>query len=360
MPPPTSWTESRVSERIGLRVPIIQGPFGGGLSSTDLVAAVSNAGALGSFGANLVPAQEIEMLAAELRSRTDQPFNINLWVPLPGEQETAPETNEVGPHFAPLEAYFEALGIPRSVVPPPHLPNFEEQVAALLEAAPPVISFVFGVPCADVLAQAREKGIVTMGTATTVDEAVALDEAGVDVVVASGNDAGGHRGSFLAPAAESLVGTFSLVPQVVDAVSAPVVAAGGIADARQVNAAFTLGAEAVQIGTAFLVTDESAATSGHKGVLEDDASRTTVLTSAFTGRLARVIPNEFTRDLDARAPELAGYPLQGALTAPIRHVAGANGRLEYASLWAGQSAALTRPGSAADYIEGLRADMATR
>ncbi|MHB1833539.1 MAG: NAD(P)H-dependent flavin oxidoreductase, partial [Solirubrobacteraceae bacterium] len=304
MQPPTARSGSRVAERIGLRLPLLQGPFGGGLSSIELVAAVSNAGALGAFGANLVPAQELGKLVAELRSHTDRPFNINLWVPLPGERDAALEADQAGPHFAPLEPYYEALGIPRSAVPPALLPDFDEQVEALLDASPPVISFVFGVPSADVLARAHEQGIVTIGTATTVDEAVALDEAGVDVVVASGSDGGGHRGSFLASAGESLVGTLSLVPQVVDAVSAPVVAAGGIADARQVTAAIALGAEAVQIGTAFLATDESAATPEYKALLAARPS-STVLTLAFTGRLARVIPNELTRALEARASELA-------------------------------------------------------
>jgi nitronate monooxygenase len=358
MSSPNRWTENRVAAMIGLDLPIVQGPFGGGLSSVDLVAAVSNAGALGSFGANLVPAGEIGGLVAELRGLTDAPFNVNLWVPLPDEEEVTPGVDDVEEHLGPLKPYFEALGIPRSAVPSSFvLPSFKEQVAELLDAAPPVISFVFGVPPAEVLAAARRKGSITMGTATTVTEAEALDTAGIDIVIASGSDAGGHRGSFLGPAEESLVGTLSLVPQVVDAVSAPVVAAGGIADLRQVEATFALGAEGVQIGTAFLATDESPASAEHKDVLTGDP-RATVLTSAFSGRPARVVPNELTRALDARATELAGYPLQGVLTAPIRYVAGAEGRLDYASLWAGQSAGLCRSESAAAYIERLRVNLA--
>jgi nitronate monooxygenase len=348
-----SWAMTRVAERLGVRYPIVQGPFGGGLSSVGLTAAVSDAGGLGSFGANYLEPTAITELVDELRSLTSRPFNVNLWVPLPGEADARLTADELPRHVARIQPYLDALGVPAPTAPPAAGPNYEQQVEALLHAAPPVISFVFGVPSADVLAEARARGITTIGTATTVDEAVALDAAGIDLIVASGSDAGGHRGAFLRPVEESLVGTFSLVPQIVDAVAAPVIAAGGIADARQVKAAFVLGAEGVQIGTAFLVTSESSASRAHKDALTGNDARTTVLTAAFTGRHARAVPNRVTRELARATDELPPYPLQGALMAPIRRAAAAQHNGDYLNLWAGQSAALARARGAVDYLEDL-------
>jgi nitronate monooxygenase len=324
-----------------------------------LAAAVSEAGGLGSFGANSLDPADITALVADLRGRTTRPFNINLWVPLPGERDAELTRDELPRHVARLQPYFDALGVAPPSTPPGPGPDYDEQMAALLEAAPPVISFVFGVPTDEVLSAARTRGIVTLGTATTVEEAVALDRAGVDVIVASGSDAGGHRGAFLRPVEESLVGTLSLVPQVVDAVSAPVVAAGGIADGRQVKAALALGAEGVQIGTAFLVTPESGVSAAHKEALTGPDARTTVLTAAFSGRQARAIPNRVTRELAAAAADLPPYPLQSALTAPLRRAAAAQDRAEFLNLWSGQSAALASPRSAADYLLALVDAMAT-
>jgi nitronate monooxygenase len=213
-----------------------------------------------------------------------------------------------------------------------------------------------GIPAPAILDEARRRGIVTIGTAATVDEAVALDRAGIDAVVASGSDAGGHRGAFLRPADESLVGTFSLVPQVADAVSVPVIAAGGIADARGVVAALTLGADGVQIGTAFLATDESGASPAHKHALHGPGARRTVLTRAFSGRLARGIPNRLQRELDARSDGVPPYPVQNALTQALRRTANERGIPDLIHLWAGQAAPLTAPRGAAEYLDSLVAD----
>ncbi|MEU8662829.1 NAD(P)H-dependent flavin oxidoreductase, partial [Actinoplanes philippinensis] len=205
----------RLTSLLGIEHPIVQGPFGGGMSSVPLAAAVSAAGGLGSFGANHLTPDGITALVGELRSAVPAglPFNVNLWVPHPGEQELRPSPAD----FDRLRPLYERLGlpVPEGYTPPP---LFDDQIDALLAAEPPVISFVMGVPPARVVDEARRRGIVTLGTATTVDEAVALDQGGVDVVIASGSDAGGHRGAFLRPLAESLVGTFSLIPQVADAV----------------------------------------------------------------------------------------------------------------------------------------------
>ncbi len=329
---------TRVTETLGLHLPIIQGPFGGGLSSVALAGAVSEAGGLGSFGAHHLPPGEIVDLVAQLKKATSRPFAVNLWVPLPGDAAAKIEDNQWSAQADRLAGYFTELAVEAPGEYVPSRITFAEQIDALLEAAPPVISFVFGVPPADVVERAHRAGIRLTATATTLDEALVLDESGVDVIVASGSDAGGHRGAFLAPVEESLVGTFSLVPQVASAVRAPVVAAGGIATTSQVRAAHELGAEGVQIGTAFLVSDESIATEEHKDVITGEAGRRTVLTAAFTGRLARGLPNRMTREF-ANEPALP-YPIQGSFMSGLRSAAEKQGRTDLGSYWSGQSAPL--------------------
>ncbi|MEV4915695.1 DUF561 domain-containing protein [Streptomyces tirandamycinicus] len=352
-----SWAGGRLAGLLDLEVPIVQGPFGGGLSSVALASAVSEGGGLGSYGAHLLTPDGIGGLVGELRKSTARPFAVNLWVPHPDEAAVPPDRDRMARYTALLRPWFEELGLPMDQLEePPPAPHFAEQIDALLAAGPPVISFVMGVPEARVLDEARRRGIRTVGTATTVDEALAIEAAGMDAVVASGSDAGGHRGSFLRPVNESLVGTFSLVPQVARAVSIPVIAAGGIADGRGVAAALTLGADGVQIGTGFLATDESGASALHRAALHGPDARTTVLTRAFSGRLARAIPNRFTREALAYEDRLAPYPLQYALTRPLRTAAAARGLADYVNLWSGQAAALTRPLSARAYLGELIAD----
>ncbi|ONI93113.1 2-nitropropane dioxygenase [Saccharothrix sp. ALI-22-I] len=341
---------TRLIRLLGTDLPIIQGPFGGGLSSVALAAAVSGAGGLGSFGAHHLDPGAITALVAELKAAIpgNRPFNVNLWVPHPGEEVLRPAPAD----FERLRPLYDRLGIPAptSYAPPP---AFDDQVDALLAAQPPVISFVMGTPPARVVTEARRRGIVTIGTATTVDEAVAVQAAGFDVVVASGSDAGGHRGAFLRPVAESLVGTFSLVPQVVDAVDIPVVAAGGIADHRGVTAAFALGAEGVQIGTGFLATVQSGASQVHKAALTGPDARVTVLTRLFSGRPARAIINPLIRELAAEEGNVPAYPVQNALMQPLRRAAAARGDSQYVNLWAGQAAPLSRPYTAQEYLATL-------
>ncbi len=220
--------------------------------------------------------------------------------------------------------------------------DFEDQVQVLLEEKVPVFSFICGIPSRNVLDECRARGIATIGTATTVDEAIALDEAGVDGVVASGFEAGGHRGAFLRPAEDSLIGTMSLVPQAVDAINVPVVAAGGIADARGIIAALALGASGVQMGTAFLTCKESGSSPNHCNALLSTGARTTALTRGFTGRLARGIANTLLDELNAKDAEILPYPLQRALMRNLVVFADKAGRLDLMQLWAGQSAPLSR------------------
>jgi nitronate monooxygenase len=211
----------------------------------------------------------------------------------------------------------------------------------LLDASVPAFSFIFGIPAREILEECRTKGIVTIGTATTPDEGAALQEAGVDAVVASGFEAGGHRGSFLRPAEDSLTGTLSLVPQVVDIVDVPVIAAGGIGDARGVIASLALGAEAVQMGTVFLACEESGASPLHRETLRRRNAGHTALTKGFTGRLARAIHNRVMEDLNRNGTEILPYPLQRELVRNLTIAADAAGRADLVPMWAGQSANLS-------------------
>jgi len=224
----------------------------------------------------------------------------------------------------------------------------------VLAAAPAALSVVFGVPPAWLVAAAHEAGIVVLGTATTVDEALALQRGGVDAAVATGLEAGGHRVSFLAPAERSLVGTMALVPQVVDALDIPVIAAGGIADRRGVAAALALGADGVQVGTAFLAAAESAASDGHRRAIRRAAAHATVLTRAMSGRLARGLPNRVVREIEER-DAIAPFPVQNWITGRFRAEAGRRDLPELLSLWMGQSASLARGETAADVFGELRA-----
>ena len=246
----------------------------------------------------------------------------------------------------------DALGL-ASISPPTPGPTFERQIEALLRAGPPVYSFVMGVPDRHVLADIRRRGARSLGTATTVDEALALEEAGIDIVVASGSDAGGHRGSFLRPVEQSLVGTMSLIPQIASVVRVPVIAAGGIADGRGIAAALALGAEGVQIGTAFLATTESGAPQAHKDALGTPHGRITRLTRAFSGRVARGIENDLMLALEQHPEDILPYPAQYEATRDLRRAAAAAGRAELLALWAGQSAPLARSMSASSLVEVL-------
>src|SRR5437899_5595879 len=228
---PHRWNENRLTAKLGIDYPVIQGPLGG-LSSQKLTAAVSNFGGLGSFAAHSLTPGAIRDVIAEIRSLTSKPFAMNLWVSMEDEGARTSDENAFNRSLAPLAVHIAALRAPRPTYTPYSPIRFEDQARVLLDANVPVFSFIYGIPPQEVLEECRAKHIVTIGTATTPEEGAAVQEAGVDAVVASGFEAGGHRGSFLRAAEDSLTGTLSLVPQIVDIVDLPVIAAGGIADAR--------------------------------------------------------------------------------------------------------------------------------
>src|SRR5438874_752704 len=292
-----TWNRNRLTEKLGIDYPIIQGPLGG-LSSQRLTAAVSNLGGLGSFGALSLSPEEIKNVISQIRSLTSKPFAVNLWVSMEDDSARTSDEAAFNRSLASLASYFSELYAPRPEYKPYSPIRFEDQARILLDEKVPVFSFIFGIPPKEILDECRAKGIVTIGTATTPDEAVALQEARVDAIVASGFEAGGHRGSFLRAAEDSVTGTFSLVPRIADVVDVPVIAAGGIADARGVIAALALGAEAVQMGTAFLTCEESGASRIHREALLQGRAEFTGLTKAFTGRLARGIQNRLMSELE--------------------------------------------------------------
>ena len=344
------WPRNAFLRRLGVQHPIIQAPMAGGPSTPALVAAVSNAGAFGSFAGGYLPAEAIRSAIQEIRRLTDRPFGVNLFVPEPGRR--TPTDEEVARAQEALRPFRDELGIAAPPpIPPP--PPFGTQLAVVVEERVPAFSFTFGaLPEADVR-RLHDRDILVLGTATTPGEAAALERAGVDAVVAQGSEAGGHRGTFAGPPEEGLIGTMALVPLVVDRVGVPVVAAGGIMDGRGIVAALALGASAVQMGTAFLASAESGAHPRHKeAVLTRSDEDRTALTRAFTGRLARGVRNRFLVEMERRGAILP-YPHQGLLTQDIRQASARAGRDDFLSLWAGQAAPLATAKGAREIVGDL-------
>jgi nitronate monooxygenase len=352
------WNHTRISSSLEIEYPVIQGPLGG-LSSQRLTATVSNAGGLGSFGAHGCDPAAIKDVIAEIRLLTSKPFAMNLWVSMEDDGAFASDVDAFARSLSHISGHIEALG---GALPfyRPHAPiRFEHQARVLLDAKVPVFTFIFGVPPKEILDECRAQQITTIGAATTREEAIVLEQAGVDVIAASGFEAGGHRGSFLLPAERSLTGTFSLVPQIADAVSIPVVAAGGIGDARGIVAAFALGAEGVQIGTAFLATKESGASEHHRQALLSGKAGRTELTTGFTGRLARGIHNQLLEDLNLADQDVLPYPLQRMLLKSLSVHAERAGRPDLLALWAGQSASLSRDTDAEALFRRMISEIST-
>jgi nitronate monooxygenase len=346
------WPNQVLLRRLGIAHPIILAPMAGGPTTPELVAAVSNAGGLGQFGATYQAPDVIAAQAMAVRKlAADKPFGLNLFVP-----EVAPKTENLPKMAARLAAYHAELGIA-----PPPIPNawsepFEAQVDAAVRERVPVMSFHFASPRPDIVDRLKAAGVFLIGSATTVEEAVFLEKAGFDAIHAQGAEAGGHRGTWLRDPMTTLVGTMALVPQIVDAVTIPVIAAGGITDARGIAAALALGASAVQMGTAFLVCPESGAHPEHKRLIPETRAEDMVLTRAFSGRPARGITNRYIQEMAAHEDEFAGFPAQNALTRPLRNAASQKNRPEFMSLWAGQAAALAKPMPAGELVAKLSAE----
>ncbi|ASJ53679.1 nitronate monooxygenase [Brevibacillus formosus] len=339
--------ETALTHTLKIRYPIFQAPMAGGPTTPDLIAAVSNAGGLGNLGAGYLTPEQLRTAIQEIRKRTDRPFGVNLFVP---EEPTELEEmiNQMTDY---LNFYREELGIAQNPLIQKSSEAFEEQVQVLLDEKVPVFSFTFGIPPQEVIQTMKQNGTVVIGTATTVEEAKQLEAVGVDVIVAQGSEAGGHRGTFLKSVTQSLVGTLALVPQVVDHVSIPVIAAGGIMDGRGLVASLSLGASAVQMGTAFLACPESGAHTVYKQKILLENEDSTEVTCAYSGKAARGIRTEFMNDMHHYSGKIPGYPIRNSLTRDIRQAAAKANNPEYMSLWAGQGLRLATDHTAAKIVE---------
>ena len=319
---------------LGIDLPIIQAPMAG-FQGSALAIAVSNAGGLGSLPCAMLG---IDAMRAELRAisaSTSGPLNVNFFCHAPPKVDAARETA----WRAKLAPFYRELGLDPSSVPagPGRLPFGAEAAEVLSEFRPAVVSFHFGLPSDDQLARVRALGAKIFSSATTVDEARWLDARGVDAVIAQGFEAGGHRGMFLSDDLTTQVGTLALVPQIINAVKVPVIAAGGIADASGVRAALKLGAAGVQIGTAYLLCPEATTTAVHRAALKGEAARHTALTNLFTGRPARGIMNRVMRELGPISDAAPSFPLATAAMAPLRAEAEKRGSGDFSPLWSGQN-----------------------
>lgn len=353
-----SWKQTKLTELLGIEYPIVQGPFGGGLSSVELTAMVSNEGGLGSYGGQPFSAAELVETAHAIRSQTAKPFNINLWVEDRDPDLIEFDVSSFRRWKNQFQPYFEELKLPLPELPLDLGPRFEDQIEAIFDIRPSVLSFVYGIPSSDILEKCRKLGIHTIGAATNVEEAIALENAGVDAIVATGFEAGGHRVSFLRKPEESLMGIMSLIPQVADAVQVPVIAAGGIADARGIKASLILGASGVQMGTAFLATRQSNASKEHKELLFKSNGVDTTLTRVFSGRLARGLKNKLTDGLAGKNSILAPYPLQGKLMGKLKNPdLSEKINQAFRSSWAGQSVSLLKYKDATDLFSSLVREM---
>ena len=334
---------------LGIVHPIMQAPMSGGATTPQLVAAVCNAGVLGSLGAAYLAPDQIASDIKAIRALTDRPFNINLFA----GGYTAQSQVDPKPMLAILAEIHDALGLPAPALPswPPN--SFNEQLEVVLNARPAVFSFTFGIPDPDALARLRRRGIRIVGTATTAKEGRRLDESGVTAIVAQGAEAGGHRGTFVDSFESSMIPTLALVQSICNETATPVIASGGLMDGREIAKAFASGAVAAQLGTAFLTTAESGISESYKRALLDLRTDTTTITRAFSGRPARGLANKFTARLAANEEIILPFPLQNTLTRPMRNAAAKLGNTDFQSLFAGQGASRTRFVSAATLIRNL-------
>lgn len=339
-----------IARRLGLRWPIVQAPMAGGVTTPALVAAVCEAGALGSLGAAVLSPARIAEEVAAIRTLTSRPFAVNLFVlDEPGSFARDGEAEAIA-RLAPWRA---RLGLAPQQPPRAPCESFAAQLDAVIAAAPAVASFHFGIPPRAAIDTLHRLGCAVVGTATNVAEGRAWADAGADAIVAQGAEAGGHRGTFVGGFEEGAIGTMALVPRLVDAAGLPVIAAGGLMDGRGVAAAFALGAAGVQLGTAFLACEESGAHAAWKAALREGDSRGTRLTRVFSGRWARGLVNGFMQAHRGDEHAVPGYPVQNALTAELRAAATRAGDTDAMSLWAGQGAAMARAMPAAALVGAL-------
>lgn len=340
------WTQTRATALIGTRLPIVVAPMAGGPSTPELVAAACEAGALGSLANGYLSPEAGRDAIRRVRALTDRPFAVNLFAVPP-----AAPGPEAGRFVSRLAPYYAELGVEPPLVAPRYGEDPAAQLAVAIDERVPVVSVTFGIPPVDALAALRTAGATVIGTATCVAEATALADAGVDIICAQGAEAGAHRGSFTTEGDAARIGTMALVPQIADATDLPVVAAGGIMDGRGIAAALALGADAVQMGTAFMRCAEAGTGDAHRRALAVAGDTSTTVTRAFTGRSARAIRNRYVDEMDAES--IPGFPVAHHLTAPLRAQAARAGSADHLALWAGQGTPLGRELAAAELLAAL-------
>lgn len=341
------WPKTEFTERAGVTLPLIQAPMAG-ITTPELVAAVSKAGGVGSLGAAMMQPDDIRKAIHRIRELTRRPFNVNLFIPRHPHGMIAYEA-----FLKHLKQYESEVGFATSTeLNPP--PSFEKQVEVLLQEEVPIFSFTFGIPPIHVIRDFEKRGALVIGTATHVKEALALQEAGVDFIVAQGVEAGGHRGTFLE---DALHPTLQLLKEIKAQVKKPLIAAGGLMHGKEILSALKAGAAAVQMGTAFITCTESGAHPAYKKALLEWKNRNTVLTKAFTGKWARAVENRFTQEIDD--VEIPPFPIAQSLTGPMRKAAAAAHNAEFMSLWAGEHFRLCKAGTAQELIAKLTLEISS-
>lgn len=343
-----------LQQLLGIELPIIQAPMAG-VQGSALAVAVSNAGGLGSLPCAMLSLDAMRAELENIKAETAKPYNVNFFCHAPpatsAEREAVWRTT--------LSQYYKEFAIDGDTIPegPGRAPFSHEAADVLSDFRPAVVSFHFGLPSAELLARVRSWGSKIFSSATTVEEGRWLEAHGVDAIVAQGLEAGGHRGIFLSEDLSTQIGTFALLPQIVKAVRLPVIAAGGIADARGVAAAMALGAAGVQIGTAYLLCPEATTSTVHRAALKSEDARHTALTNLFTGRPARGIVNRIMRELGPISLAAPHFPLAASAIAPLRAKAEKQGSGDFSPLWCGQNACGCKETPAAQLTRELAANL---
>jgi nitronate monooxygenase len=351
------WPTSRLADLIGTELPIIQAPMAG-VMDAGLVIAAAQAGALGSLPCAMIPADKAREQIGIIRQRVGAPLHLNFFSHTPVAENPA----ETARWKARLAPYYQEYGLdPDAPVAAASRAPFDETMCALVEEVRPrVVSFHFGLPAPDLMARVKASGAVVLGCATSAKEAQWLEASGADAIIAQGAEAGGHRGMFLSDDIATQTGLFALLPQVVDAVRVPVVAAGGIGDGRGIAAAFALGASGVQIGTALLRSPEATGSAAAKAALAAATDASTVITTVMTGRPARGVVNRLMREVGPISADAPSFPHAASLLGPLKAAAEKQGRVEFTNLWAGQAVALAAERPAAEIIRTMADDALAR
>jgi nitronate monooxygenase len=346
----TMWPDRRLLNLFKIELPIVLAPMAGAMDA-DLVIAVAQSGALGSLPCALLPVEKAREQINIIRQRVSAPVNMNFFCHQPVDADAGSEEQ----WKERLAAYYKEHGVdPAAPVNVPNRAPFDAAMCELVEELKPeIVSFHFGLPDKSLLARVKAAGCIVMSSATIVREAVWLEQNGADVIIAQGAEAGGHRGMFLTDSIAEQPGTFALVPQVVDAVKVPVIAAGGIADGRGIAAAFALGAAGVQIGSAYLRCPESRVIAPARKMLAQAMDDSTVITNVMTGRPARGVANRVMREVGPMAPEAPAFPHSATALGPLKQAAEKLGKVDFTNIWAGQAVRLGRDMPAAELTRAL-------